>query len=477
MAIEEKADVEGMITMLHSIHLDNSRLQYYARRPGPKEKPVSIMPVTPFVYEFFLFNSLYQVDWKNSFLQHRVIYHSEESSETQDQRAFISFLKQYAETNPSAVYRAFEPLAEIQNLDGEWTQVKPDSRISKDLGNKFFGDISLLQTVLKGCGNPADMPTSKKVFDPIKDCVHFVYLVRNNIFHGSKTLGETLEKNQKRRIEVYELFLKGVTSLFFLATGKQEAACDIVPSTIYSSSLPISNTDEVFDQAKSLRAISKSLMKIGDSRLISRFTKVFVPPLVEAIPNQKASLFYPSAGSDLITPIFLGLPYCSQFYFYDKNHSLPLSLPDILRGMTGVSGIARPPQWVASGGNHYFDFEFNNIVRRVHYVRTDNADFLQKDAKLKFYFHRGDSMGEGGSGQKWDSEFLPELLKKIPESEVCLYLSDGQPGGFDERHSLEIVELNLPFVERGRFYFCGKLANSRSSSKEGWAHRAHAVIE
>ena len=456
-------DVDDMITMLHSVHMDNSRLQYYALRPGGGQ--VSIMPVTPFVYEFFLFNSLYQVDWRKSIDQHRVIYHSEESSETQDQRAFISFLKEYAKSNSSSVFRAFEPLLEIQNLDGEWTQVKPDSRISKAAGADFFSNIFQLQNILKSCGAPADMLTSKKVFDPIKECVHFVYLVRNNIFHGSKTLGETFEKNQKRRIEVYDLFLKCVTSLFFLATGKEEAACDIVPSTIYSLSLPISNADEVFDQAKSLRAISKSLMKIGDSRLISRFTKVFVPPLVEAIPSQKSSLFYPSAGNDLITPIFMGLPYCTQFYFYDANHSIPSSLPGILAGINGVSGITGTPQWVALRSNHYLNFEFNKIARRIHYIRADNTKFLEEDAELKFYFHRGDSMGEGGSGQKWDSEFLPELLKKIPKNEVCLYLSDGQPGGFDEHHSLEKIELNLPFVQRGRFYFCGKLANSMSSNK------------
>ena len=73
------------------------------------------------------------------------------------------------------------------------------------------------------------MPTTGRVFDLLRECTHFVYLVRNNFFHGSKTLGEIYEAKQKRRIEVYDLFLKGLTSLFFLAAGKDAAACDFVP--------------------------------------------------------------------------------------------------------------------------------------------------------------------------------------------------------------------------------------------------------
>jgi len=95
-------------------------------------------------------------------------------------------------------------------------------------------------------------------------------------------------------------------------------------------------------------------------------------------------------------------------------------------------------------------------MRTIYWVHTDNTDFLNENVTLGFYFHRGDSWGEGGSGQKWDSDLLPKLLLKIPKGTSCLYVTEGIPGGFAAEHSSESFELNLPFVERRRTYYCGR---------------------
>ena len=55
-----------------------------------------------------------------------------------------------------------------------------------------------------------------------------MYLVRNNIFHGSKSIGEIYERDQRRRIEVYDIFLKCLVSLFFLAVDKTPVGADYV---------------------------------------------------------------------------------------------------------------------------------------------------------------------------------------------------------------------------------------------------------
>ena len=80
--MEEAEEVEEMpdesavelVTVLHGVHCDNSKLQYYAERPSGGR--VSIMPLTPFVYEFFLFNSLYQVDWVASNEKTGLVFHT-----------------------------------------------------------------------------------------------------------------------------------------------------------------------------------------------------------------------------------------------------------------------------------------------------------------------------------------------------------------------------------------------------------------
>lgn len=448
--------IRALIDILHQVHCDNSKQQYYAERP--RRHRVSIMPLTPFVFEFFLFNSLYQVDWTTSLRKGELIFHPEDYSESKQQAEFIKFIRSHVREKPVDFYRAFEPLSYLPKTIGSWTKVTPDARISLSYGESFFKKICDLQTILENCIVPAEMPTSKKVFELIDDCRYYIYLVRNNIFHGSKTLGEVYETNQKRRIEIYDLFLKGLTSLFFLSVGKTSVASDFVSFPISSQSLSISEDREVLDQNGIWDAINRNTMKLGDSRLISQFTRIIVPSRIT--PKEKSALFYPSAGTDLMSPILLGLPYCTQFYFFERNQiRYPPNLVPVLRQIPGLRMLDdQPPlRWKQEDRKHFLDFEFNGTRRRVNWVHSDNKEFLRLDVELSFYFHRGDSWGEGGSGQQWDSELLPELLKMIPDGSYCFYLTDGEPGGIDEKYFEDKYELNMPFFERGRKYYCGKL--------------------
>ena len=105
------------------------------------------------------------------------------------------------------------------------------------------------------------------------------YLVRNSIFHGSKPLGKTYDEDQKRRLEVYDLFLKCITSLFFLVAGRKPVASDCVQLPI--SGMALSNThpsNTILDQGSVLEAVNLGLMKVGDSRLIPEFSRSIPPP-------------------------------------------------------------------------------------------------------------------------------------------------------------------------------------------------------
>lgn len=446
-----------LINVLHGVHCDNSKLQYYAERLGGGR--ISIMPVTPFVYEFFLFNSLYQVDWKTTKRDGSLVFHSEDDcGESKKQKSLLSYLRDYSNNSPENLYRAFEPLLYIE-AEGAWTKVKADARITEDQGDRFFRYIGELKSLLSQCQTPSDMPSNKKTFDILKECTHFVYLVRNNIFHGSKTLGEVYEPSQKRRLEIYDLFLKGVTSLFFLASGKDVAACDFVPCPLYSPSFSTTNPIEIMDQQSILRATAKGMMKVGDSRLVAQFRKLVPSTVTRNTLSDRSSLFYPSAGKDFITPILLGLPYCTQFYFFEIGHSRPPhELGAILRQIKGVR-LSESSRWKDCEDSDYLDFEYDSVPRRIHWVHADNVTIFEKGIELQFYFHRGDSWGEGGSGQKWDSVHIPDLVKLIPSGSSAIYVTDGVPGGFRSENSSETFALNLPFIERGRTYFCGRLSS------------------
>ena len=167
--------VSALIDVLHQVHCDNSKRQYYAeRRRGHR---ISIMPLTPFVYEFFLFNSLYQVDWTTSLEKRELIFHPEDYLESKQQTEFIKYVKKYARKKPADLYRAFEPLFYLPKTVGSWTKVTPDARISLSHGESFFEKIRNLKAIIEKCKIPADMPTSNKVFELIDKCRYFIYLL------------------------------------------------------------------------------------------------------------------------------------------------------------------------------------------------------------------------------------------------------------------------------------------------------------
>lgn len=450
-----KRDVDDLIEILHRVHIDNAQKQYFAQRIGGR--PTSIMPLTPFVFEFFIFNSLYQVDWVKSFERGQLIFHQDKYGETKQQNEFMKFIKQKNKQTPQHLYRAFLPLSFLPPVEGAWTKVTPDARISLEHGQSFFRKIRGLQDIILETLVPEEMPTTKKVYKLIEDCRYYIYLVRNNIFHGSKTLGEVYEANQKRRIEVYDLFLKGLTSLFFLSVGKSSVASDFVQLPIVSQVLP-SQRGEILDINEVWSAIIKRLMKPEDPRLLFMFTKLFKP--AESEPINKFALFYPSAGRDLITPILLGLPYCKEFYFYELSTSRnpPPPIIHLLRPVQGFTFEQR--DWYEGNDEHSISFKFNGVERNVHWVHRDNKEFFNRDANLTFYFHRGDSGGEGGSGQKWDSDLLPQLIKKIPEGIQCLYLTDGEPGGLSLKIRPKFKTIHVPYSDRERIYYCGSLSQT-----------------
>ena len=197
-------------------------------------------------------------------------------------------------------------------------------------------------------------------------------------------------------------------------------------------------------------------MKNQDEHLIKMFSDMFSYSKDSNL-SDRSSLFYPSAGRDFITPLILGLPYCRNFYFYER--CTPKQLPNINKIIEAIKGVSSPSKaiyWKEDESNHFCDFETDGITRRLNWIHNDNTDFLERDAELCFYFHRGDSWGEGGSGQQWDSILLPDLITKIPNKSLCFFVTDGEPGGFEHRSVSDfLLEVKIVKVIN-RMYHVGK---------------------
>jgi len=208
-------NLEVFIDKLHDLHRDSSGLEHYAKDQEGKQR--STMPVTPFVYDFFLYNTLYSIDWEKSVSSGQIRNYPARGkgclSESAKQDRFEGFLKQLAKNYPEVLGDAFYPLAKM-SLEGAWTRVEPDAYISIEKGNEFFNNLRALQALVKK-SNGLDESQLDQVFDKIKQCRKFVYDVRCNIFHGTKHMGEIWVDEQKKRIEVYRLFLNCLLSAFF----------------------------------------------------------------------------------------------------------------------------------------------------------------------------------------------------------------------------------------------------------------------
>ena len=208
--------VADFICELRKMHQDNDERDYYANDQGGQY--VSIMPVTPFVFEFFIYNALYQVDWCSSLESGCIKNHLGRPYEATQQKKLEEFLKFYILKEPRLLYKALSPIRHLP-LEGDGPEVAPDSRISAEDGKRFFDQLRDLQTLLSDTNPSDEFQWVNSLFRLIRKCRLYIYKVRCNIFHGSKPLGE-IYGEQKERIQIYLTFLRCMTSLFFLVCDR-----------------------------------------------------------------------------------------------------------------------------------------------------------------------------------------------------------------------------------------------------------------
>lgn len=206
---------QEFVRKMYAVHQDSRTLIHFAIDSRGRQAR-STMPVTAFIYEFFLYNSLYSVNWLESLKQRTVIsYPSKGKGSLQErpqQEKFELLLKVLAKNDPTLFRQGFTRITK-RSLEGGWTKIKPDSKITDKAGDDFFSSFQKLQAVL--ANESFEESALAGVFTNIQVCRSFIYDVRCNIFHGNKRLGELGEDDQRRRVEVYHLFLRCIVDAFF----------------------------------------------------------------------------------------------------------------------------------------------------------------------------------------------------------------------------------------------------------------------
>jgi hypothetical protein len=165
------------------------------------------------------------------------------------------------------------------------------------------------------------------------------------------------------------------------------------------------------------------------------------------------TLFYPCSGADLITPIRLFAPYVQDFWFVDRGYFRSGHQDTRHYGFDRSADRHRP---VLEGDPNYrllgVRIEGNNDLSKYHddidpCVRTEEYEHLPTGSMITVnkrrgygfsafrnvmstigvFFYRGDSQGEGGSGNHWlKKEHIREVLAKL--SDNGLMVLDGSDG-------------------------------------------------
>ncbi|AGX88322.1 hypothetical protein [Candidatus Symbiobacter mobilis] len=216
-------------------------------------------------------------------------------------------------------------------------------------------------------------------------------------------------------------------------------------------------------------------------------------------PIQNTALFYPCSGNDLLIPIELFSPYITDYWFVDKGYFTPghqdtkhdkLDLPadqhqplllDDERYTLQNTSIQGQPSWHYRHSKDiepciltetYMHQESGRTIR-IHKRRGYGfSGFRTEHFQLGVFFYRGDSQGEGGSGNLWlNDEHIDEICNRlIPHGLLALDGSDGSPfyrkqGTYQEwwkyyRHPPcytpeEFIQNARPFSDRkGRHFAC-----------------------
>jgi hypothetical protein len=180
--------------------------------------------------------------------------------------------------------------------------------------------------------------------------------------------------------------------------------------------------------------------------------RVFVDPsALEQI--QGTALFYPGSGADIITPIRLFAPYVQEFWFIDRGYFRSGYQDTRDYGLDRRAGRHSP---VLNSDPHYQLLNVRIEGREDHSIRLDDIDPCVRTEEYEHlpsgriirinkrrgygysalrnvmstigvFFYRGDSRGEGGSGNHWlKKEHIREVLAKL--SDNGLMVLDGSDG-------------------------------------------------
>lgn len=205
--------IYNQVSILFTIHRDiNSCI--HAVRKGNQELLEPFIP-THFIYEYFIFNTIYSINWQNS-LQYGNISNLR-GDELKKQEKYLKFIFEEDEFVESYDFK-FKKIFKKIGIP-EINYVKNRVRLDKDHFPKHIKDRCSLK-------DPDEVENFKKAVDSIlagefineeniKSIITLIYRVRCNIFHGVKSIDELNRDIERKKLKFYTNILIAVNQMVF----------------------------------------------------------------------------------------------------------------------------------------------------------------------------------------------------------------------------------------------------------------------
>ncbi|NLJ17567.1 hypothetical protein [Globicatella sulfidifaciens] len=169
---------------------------------------------TKFVYAYFAFNSFYNFDWGKS-LENKKLTLSNKNKERNKYQDMIDYIfSRVNEEDKDSFLEMIKGDYDINDIYNTINKIKPDNRINDKIIDDFKESIKNL------------LGTNKVKIGQLKnklknDIIHFIYMVRNNIFHGTKNTIDMYEESQRKRLNIYSNIIIAINELLFKVLAKE----------------------------------------------------------------------------------------------------------------------------------------------------------------------------------------------------------------------------------------------------------------